>query len=108
MRAKLDHSRFRNAADKGETRDKVAAPDPAAAPDPTDAEASGSRQPGTAMDRSVEAQRRQRVSDVPRSDHTTPGRGQSQIPARRSAWLMGVGLAAAGLLGIAAAYLFAP
>ncbi len=108
MQDKPEGGRYRHAVDTGQTHDKVAAPDPAAAPVHADAEASGQPTLAAPSEASTEMQQRQHVSDVPRADHTIPGRGQGQIPGYTSAWLMGAGFAALGVLGLAAAYLSAP
>lgn len=108
MQDKAEGGRYRHAVDRGRTHDKVAVPDPAAAPVHADAEASGQPTSAAASNASTEMQRRQRVSDVPRANHTVPGRGQGQIPGYASAWLLGAGFAFLGLLGLAAAYLTAP
>jgi len=108
LRTQPEGSRYRNSVDSGRTHDKIAQFDPAAAPVHADAEASGEATPAEPSERSTERQRRLPVSDVPRADHATPGRGQVQIPGRRSAWLLGTGFAALGLLGLAVAFLSAP
>ena len=108
MPGNSESGRYRRAVDTGRTRDKVAAPDPAAAPVHADAEASGQPTSGAASDAATERQRRQHVTNVPRVNHTVTGRGQAQIPGYVSAWLLGAGFAALGLLGLAAAYLSAP
>ena len=103
-----DSGRYRDAVDAGRTHDKIPVADPASAPVHTDAEAGGE---GTSRAASLESTREQSRYVPPetvRADHTNPGRSQLQIPGRRMAWLMALGLGFTILLGLAAAVITLP
>jgi hypothetical protein len=89
---------------KARPHDKV----PASAPVHTDAEAGGR---GTPRSTAAGATREQSDSRAPEQvplDYTNPGRGQFQIPERRLAWLMALGLALLIVLGLTVAVVTLP
>lgn len=108
MRRKSETGQYRHAVDKGRTHDKIAAPDPAAAPLHTDAESSGYPTARAALAAVAADQARVGGDETPVVSSSIPGRGQGQIPSRRTAWLLGGAFAALGALGLLAALLSPP
>jgi hypothetical protein len=103
-----DPGRTRDKVGRGRAGDKSPAFDLAAAPIHTDAEADGSGPVHAASMAATRAQQPRPVSEEVGATHTNPGRGQTQIPERRMAWLIALGFALLILLGLAVAVVTLP
>jgi hypothetical protein len=105
---RTDTGQFRDAVDRGRTHDKIAVADPATAPVHTDAEAGGRGTPRAASTAATRAPEQRPPPEEVSLDFTNPGRAQFQIPPRRMAWAMALGLAFLVLFGLAAAVVTLP